>query len=346
MEKQNHERPYVLTCDLAKKVKAFERIGLKVPAVDDPFFTNFQAGLAEKIATAHLSCGHKPEVQIFPMDDLANRILAGARKLLKGNLMRNGIVVSTCTEIASGPEDLTLEVNRFVDYDGNYCPCNDEGVGIGPRPGCRSLEKQVDDIKRIADGRPVVLVQDGIFTGTTLSSVVTVLKKAQVRVEAIVVGFGFEQGVEKLKTVFDKEIVEIFDMDPMDWVSDRDFFPFVPESGKVVGHLMGNRLFPVYNQDGCSFSIPFILPFSSDMQSWASVPLSSTQAISEFCLVSAKELFARLEKENKREILIRDLVEMKPKISVPHRAGNLDFTVPETSAYNFVNKTHIEVWSE
>lgn len=346
MNQSIHERPYVLTCDLQNKVKSFERIGLNLPSGTDQFFTDFQIKLSDMIADSLSIGGRKPEVRMIAMEDMASDILSGAKKLLKGSLMRNGVIVSTCLEIASTSEDMTLAVNRIVDHCGHTYK-NDGDIKIGPRPGCLPIHRQIDNIGRIANGRPVVIVEDGIFTGGTLSRIVDMFQKARIKVAAIVVGFAFEGSIEKVKEVFDGEIVKIIDIEnPIDWMPDHDFFPFVPNSGKVVGHPMNGILLPLYSPEGYSFSIPYLMPFTSDMNSWTSIPPASVTKISDYCLSAAKEFFGKLERDNNQEITIRDLMEIRPRISFPHRAGNSEFSIPEVTAHEFLTKAHIEAWSE
>lgn len=346
MNQSIHERPYVLTCDLQNKVKSFERIGLTLPSGTDQFFTDFQTKLSGLIADSLSIGGRKPEVRIITMEDLASDILSGAKKLLKGSLMRNGVIVSTCLEIASTSEDMTLAVNRIVDHCGHTYN-HDGDIKIGPRPGCLPIHMQIDNIGKLANGRPVVIVEDGIFTGGTLSKIVDMFQKAHIKVAAIVVGFAFEGSIERVQKVFKGEIMKIIDIEnPIDWMPDHDFFPFVPNSGKVVGHPMNGMLFPLYNQEGYSFSIPYLKPFTSDMSSWTAIPPASVEQISGYCLSMAKEFFGKLERENNREITIRDLMEIRPRISFPHRAGDSEFSIPEATAHGFLTKAHTDSWAK
>lgn len=342
-----HERPYVLTCDLQNKAKLFERIGLELPENSNQFFTDFQTKLAQMIGSSLSVGGQAPEVIMIPMEDLANDILSGAKKLLKGNIMRNGVIVSTCLEIASTSEDMALAVNRIVDHHGQSYGNGTDHIKIGPRPGCLPISRQIENIGRLANGRPVIIVEDGIFTGGTLAKIMEMFQKARIKVEAIVVGFAFEGSIDRVKEVFGGEIIQIIDIkNPIDWIPDHDLFPFVPNSGKVVGHPMDGMLLPLYSPEGYSFSIPYLKPFTGDMTSLTSIPSKSTEEVSTYCLGVAKEFFEKLERKNGRDITIRDLMEIRPRISFPHRAGDSEFAVPEVTAREFINKAHIESWSK
>jgi hypothetical protein len=309
-------REYIVTHDIGRLFQCFSRapVDLKVPPQNDPLFVGFRDGLVSIIANA------LPNVNIraIAMDELSNDILASAMN--HNRTVRDAFVVSTCSEIASPRHGATLEINRLYDLSGSF-------IGLGPRPGHNSIDNQIDAIVKAANGSPIVLVEDGGFSGTTLQFVIEKFHSRCVRLSAVVVGFCFPEArqllEEYLKGInFDGELIMVQEVaKPVDWMPDHDFVPFGPNCGRVYGIRHGNASPIPYREPSAecsylSFSFPYLQPFG-DPESWASIPKSASNALSRFCLSHTIEIFREMETLNKRRLKIRDIVSTCPRTSVP-----------------------------
>lgn len=307
---------YILTCDLGSKIKALRYLDLKTPGKKDKFYKELQNGLASQIKKALQGIN----MRIIEMDDLAVEILS---KAFKRSVARSAVVVSSCTEITAAGRGYTLEINRIVDIQGNI-------VGIGARPGYPSIEEQVKGLFHILSRRPVILVEDGSFTGNTMANVVKKMRENNIQVAAIILGFAFPKALEVIRKEYEGEIVVVEEVkDIIDWMPDHDFIPFTPNCGRVFGNSMNGTAYPFYTHDGASYGIPYVMPFlSSDiMTKWTSIPKQAVEAVSKFSLECAKELFEILESLNgKRDIVIGDLIGRNPaQITIPVAIGQHKF---------------------
>ena len=317
MESHHGPQTYILVCDLARKVMSFRLVGIQTPEPSDPFFAEFRSGLKDQI----LQIAPHLDVRVIDMGELAAKILMGVQHL-DSTLLKNAFVVSTCSEIALPIQGHTLEVNRVVD---------DRGVvlGIGPRPGHPPVDHQIDGILSMAAGRPLVIVEDGSFTGSTLSYVIDRLHRKKADVIAVVAGFIFPKAMERLKDVFRGVIhtIEHFEQ-PIDWVPDHDFVPFLPGCGRIVGALIRGDAHPFYTFEGYPYSIPYLLPFAPPeaWMDWTGLTGSVQDArnFSRFCIVKSRDLFEELERLNDKHLTIRDIQDVRPRISVPFRMDGDD----------------------
>lgn len=266
------------------------------------------------------------------MEELSMQILAKAHELRK-NLLKESTVVSSCLEIASVRRGLVLEVNRIIDFRG-------EMLGIGPRPGCPPISEQIRGIKTLAADRPIIIVEDGSFSGKTLSRVLGEFKEIGVEVSAVVLGFMFPEALTLLSRHFKGELIVINEINHViDWMPDHDFFPFVPNCGRVVGVSINGGNYPFFNYDGASYSIPYVLPFSP-MRDWASLPKDFENKISLFCMQSSLEIFKLLEKMNNgKEFRIGDIVGVRPLVSIPISVRQKMLPGVDTKVRSFLHDT-------
>ncbi len=327
-EKQETKGTYILVCDLGSKIKSFRQLGIKTPEQNDPFFIEFQDELAKMISEAHPYAN----LLVMNMEELAMQILAKAHDLRKV-LVKDAVVVSSCLDIAAPRRGFVLEVNRLIDFEGNL-------LGIGSRPGCPTIDEQIMGIKTLISDRPVIVVEDGSFSGRTLSHVLKKFKEAKVKVSAVVLGFMFPNSLASLRRHFSEELIVISEINHViDWMPDHDFFPFAPNCGRVIGVSVHGENYPFFNYDGASYSVPYILPFSP-MGDWASIPKEYENKISLFCLQKALELFTLLEKMNNgKDIRIGDLIGVRPLVSVPISIRQRFFPGIDTRVRSFLHDT-------
>ena len=289
---------YVLTCDLGSKMKTLEQVGFKVPSPGDSFYKEFDAELARKIELMLPDV----EVRVIDMDALAGEILSRAAQFSGTN------VASYCSGICVGSEQ-TLQINRLVDDNG-------KAIGLGPRPGFETI-----GINSLDKALPLVLVDDGVFSGETLLAIVRQIQTVGIAVEALVVGLCFPGAKAKIRQGFQGEIVSILDIpNPLDWMPNHDFFIFSPNCGRVRGtNGSGHPVpIPVIN-NGATFSVPYLSPFidSATFEGWTSLPASGAKDFSLFCVQQTLDFFRRLEKQNKKEIRVGDLLGTLPRVSIP-----------------------------
>ncbi len=309
---------YVLTCDLGLKMKALEQIGLKVPASSDIFYKEFDRELVRRI---QLMAPGVEIVHMIDMDILAKEILSRAAQFHGAN------IVSYCNGICVG-NGQTLQINRLIDENG-------KSVGLGPRPGFKTIGVSSLDRKL-----PLVLVDDGVFSGETLLSIVRQIQAIGITVEALVVGLCFPKAKTKIQREFKGEVVAVLDIkNPLDWMPNHDFFIFSPNCGKVrgVNGLEKATSMPVVH-NGATFSVPYLLPFinGETFNDWTSLAADDANDFSLFCAQQALSFFRRLERQNKKDVHIGDLLGTFPRVSVPIGLEQKNFPPLSSRVYQFM----------
>jgi hypothetical protein len=316
---------YVITHDLGERIQSLRLLGLKTPNADDPFFTELHTKIKERIASILPTI----DVVTYSMNELVEEVWAKAIHLQEK--IQDAIVVSSCAEVANPRRGHVIEINRIANKNG-------ETIGFGPRPGNPSLSKQVSGIALMSNGNPVVLVEDGSFTGSTFECLLNQLKQKRVNVVAIVSGICFPDALSHLSDVFDGEIVVMKKVDkPYEWMPDHDFIPFAPNCGRVYGGSFGDEMLPYYTHEGLSYCFPYILPFG-DPTKWASIPKEHACSFSLLCLREALELFRMLDDMNGRQLKVSDLMGSTPRVSVPITIGNGELPNEDVSISSFLSE--------
>jgi len=322
-ESHHPRRTYILTKDLGPKVNLLGQVGIKTPPPDDPLFGDIQQELA-RLITSYFP---NDEVRVVTTKDLAGEILAEAKSRISGFDKSN--IISTCTDITAAGNGVAIEVNRIIDTAGTI-------IGLGPRPGYPSVQSQVHQLNAVFYNKKLVLVEDGTFTGGTLKRVLELLNH---RVQTVVVGIGFPSAIKAIKENYLGEVAVIEHIeDPLDWMPDHDFFPFVPNCGRIVGSHSGmgdNEGVPSLAvgrglMEGASFCMPYLRPFlnAETMSKWTNVPLEHDLPLSRFCLEAAVEIYRVLEKLNHQELYIGELMRVRPRVAMPiHQGGSPNLIV-------------------
>lgn len=303
-EAHAREGVYIITEDLGEKVEAFRHTGLTTPDSGSSFFSDIQAEIA---AAAQEALGPKAPVERIKMSDLSDEIIA----LINRTWGSDAVVVSTCPEIANPSKGIAIEINRLVNMHGKT-------LGLGPRPGHASLEDQVSRVaSRVGHERPVVLAEDGIFTGSTMIRIIKALRAANIKLVGVAAGFSFgghaDEEIGALGVRL--EVVKRYNA-LLDWVPDHDFLPFVPGCGKVLGVDMGGKYYQFYDHDHASFSMPYIKPFGP-VGEWASIPEDAINSFSRKCQKLTEELFLELDRMNGKELTIGDVIHSRQRVSIP-----------------------------
>jgi hypothetical protein len=318
---------YVITHDIGEKIAAFRRIGIKTPDPDDPFFTELGDELRNQLQHA---LGPDVTVRSVGMRNLADDILADA---YAENQKRDSLIISTCPEIAEPMHGVTLDVNRMVDIEG-------ASIGLGPRPGRPPLSEQLDLIKFRCQGRPVTLVEDGIFSGTTLEFIANLFESKGITIDSVIAGFSFSKARPMIDELEQRGItvhcVEEFG-DMLDWVPDHDFYPLVPNCGLVLGTDVVAQPSPFYSDEGACFSIPYVKPLGL-MAKWASVPEDCEDSLSKFCLASAARIYTQLGILNDGDIPLKSLIRSTQPVCLPIQLGAHELPrVGNSTAREFLN---------
>jgi hypothetical protein len=299
---------YVVTYDVASRLQSFRSDTLSVPSQNDPMFESFHLRLFELLEQA------LPGVTIntIEMSELRRKIWEQVRHRIDQS--EDVAVLSTCPEIASATtikgETLLLNINRLFNVDG-------EIIGHGPRPGFEFLEKQFDELARKIAGRPVILIEDGAFTGGTLRSVLEELHTRGIEVPTVIIGFCCTRAKALLKEVFKGELVIVNPIeDLIDWIPDHDLIPFIPNCGRVLGEKVPHSFVPIETAEGVSCAYPYILPFGK-IEEWASLPTDGAKELSRFCLDTAIGIFDWIGVQSGHAITVGELLKSNPRVSIP-----------------------------
>lgn len=325
------KKTYILARGLPYSVQQLGlATGLRVPKTSDRIFTDIDAELQRALKHAL----RLVDVQVVDMNDLGYEVLHRANNL---RATHHYNIVSTCPEIAHLTGAVaTLNVNRLVTFTGSE-------VGIGQRPGYPAMHLQVNTLVTQADGNPYVIVEDGLFSGNTMRQVIRAFEKAGAHVIMVVAGFQFpraQQAITELTTdpsvKREIEVATVYDLVPeqlVDWMPDHDFFPFVPNCGRVLGVNMGEHAIPYYNRNGTSYSIPYLSTYC-DMERWTSLPARAGTEFTRTCLGLTTQLFQEIERLNPGTSLkVGQLVECQqsnPRICMPISAGDAQDIVGHT----------------
>ncbi|HLD28610.1 MAG TPA: hypothetical protein VJB67_03265 [Patescibacteria group bacterium] len=305
---EDHHRTYILTFDLGPKIRLLRTEGLKTPDQNDPFFLELKDEIERRIQ------GFFPDATIKSVttEDLADEIMSQA--VHQKTLLREAEIVSTCLELAILRRGHSIEINRIVDQAGQI-------IGLGPRPSYPCLDEQIHSINAVSNSRPLVLVEDGSFTGSTLIHILDKLEGQRMSVAAIVIGFAFPKALEAVQARFEGEVVVVEPMEEfIDWMPDHDFFPFTPNCGRVLGMSWNGTNLPFYTHNGASYAVPYLIPFCP-MTRWTSIPEDYIYDFSMFCLQQTLKLFELIGRLSGEPVTIGQLMDVRPKISIPVPIG-------------------------
>lgn len=180
----------------------------------------------------------------------------------------------------------SLEVTRVVDDKG-------EDMGAQSRAGALPIEQQLDAIEHLIS-KEVALVDDVVFSGDVVSSVISLLQHRGISVQKVCTGIAIGEGLDKVRNVFGVEIKSVRSFNQVeDEICERDFYPGVPLSGRL---LAGSN----------NVGVPYILPFGRPGK-WASIPEQRQKDFSQFCLHQTIKLFEAIEQASGKVVRCQDL---------------------------------------
>lgn len=307
---------YILTLTLYEHLCAFKRVGLKIP--NREMVDKIEEGLTTLVKNAFTKSNSVVEVIRF--GDFCDEIVSAAKDLKVQ--MPDAVIVSTTPMIIYDAGGICIGLSRLIDIDGNM-------ISVGARAGNVSVEKQIELLSGELAGRRVIILEDGSFTGGTLCYMIDKLSQKKANVEAIIMGILFPAAKKKLASIFKGKLVCKYHFEkPFDWMPSHDFFPFIPNAGRVIGTKVGDSLIPVHLFDRSTLSKPYILPYGK-LSEWAGLPLTSLESLdfSKFCVSSTIEIFEEMERLTGKTITIADIIDTRPVTSVPVISGrrNVDF---------------------
>ena len=268
--------PYIISADTEYLMNVWgERNNLKVP--DSGFFTDFQAGCVEHIASASAFSGNDFEPIVIPHDKLASELQG-----LVSRYRQEGVVALDRAYIGDSIAR-HFEVTRAVDTDL-------ESIGMRPRPYTPAISKQIDRLVANSD-TDLTLVDDVIFSGDAIVEVSELLRAKGVQVSTVLAAIAIGEGRRKIEEagIEVKSVVEYEDV--KDEICERDFLAGVPFSGRTV-----------YQEDGSHYSAPYFAPFGLP-ERWASIDDATTaRKLSLYCIERSIELWQQVENLNKRNV--------------------------------------------
>jgi hypothetical protein len=317
----NSEKSYIITSSLLKKIRILKTsIGLTITDNDIAFCQELMNDIK-----CFMSRYFKGVNFIFiDMDELGDEIFASAVK--KRTSITGATLLSTCSEFTELHKGKSLQINRIFDRSGHK-------IGLGPRPGYPTIDEQVSQFMASFRGDSIVIIEDGAFTGTTLTYLTKRFMEAGAKIESIIIGFAFPRALESIREVYTGEIIEIQSMSNIiDWMPDHDFFPFLPNCGRVVGHSWGGVNLPLYGHDGAAFCIPYVMPFvdRDTMQAWTGIPKLYCQEFSDYFMDKAFTFFKKLEMELGEKLSVKHLLNTSPRICIPLSVNQT--TLPDVHA--------------
>lgn len=224
--------------------------------------------------------------QIFGLDNAdrvsATELRGGMRKLIRQAKLPAVSMDRVYVQTTPG-----IQVARIVDDNLNDC-------GIGLRFGELSIQEQLLNIKSKFK-EIVLLVDDVLFSGKVMVEIIESLEKMGVKVPLVVVGIAIGEGEKRVKDRTKSKVFSVrYYKEVIDEICERDFYPGVPLSGRLVS--------------GTKFETgaPYLLPFGKPHE-WASIPREKEKEFSVFCLRQTIKLWKAIEKASGKIVRCCDL---------------------------------------
>ncbi len=261
--------PYVVSADIRLLLQQWaDKRGYTLP--DNHFFTDLRGEFNDYARG------------IFPGYQMVSEVEMSTG--LSDIVNRNGLFPVSLDKVYY-PTIPGLDLNRQVDING-------QDRGIARRADTPLFVRQLKDLRDLGV-KEVALVDDVIFTGTLIGRVSDSLERMGIQVPVVCGGIGVGEGIQSLQASGKKvECVRTYTK-IVDEICERDFYPGVPQSGRLLAN------------DG-NVGLPYVLPFGNP-QKWASIPAQEEGRFSEFCLKQTKRLFEAIETFSGRSVNCEDL---------------------------------------
>jgi hypothetical protein len=265
-------------------------------------------------------CVLPPKVTADALRDIRAALFAGLRRIVAPTeliTIRESLFcanIEGMLETAKGSEDrcvvglspfchrpdAELEVTRIAVRDGDRWK---KALDMVARPKTPSLPAQLELIRTRAAGRPIVLVDDGIWSSGTILEIIRMLSAQGLEVESVVVGIVTDYG--KIRNQGLPPIFCVFrfpdaNVQVVEWICEHDFFVGTPGFGRTLGAPDSSQA------DPRGIGIPYSLP-NGDPEAWASIPPPVQREFSELCLRVSLALFEEIGRNTGAPVLVGDL---------------------------------------
>ncbi len=158
-----------------------------------------------------------------------------------------------------------------------------------PRQGSQPIDAQLDRLSQEINGRPVVVVDDGIFTGGSIRYVLGLLQERRIQIKSIVVFMG-NPAVRQVNGIDVRRVRSLDNC--IDWIDARDLT------------ILGGRPEKLSSRLSVASSRPYIAPFSDGRP--ASIEPRSLRKTSGEILGAQESFFRELETIIGKKITLRD----------------------------------------
>lgn len=195
--------------------------------------------------------------------------------------------------------DFQMEINRIVSMkDGEW-----KDLGEHSRPGFESIEQQLDRIGSRINGKSAIVVDDGCWSGGSISRVVEEFLSRNVQVEKVLVGIFIDSDNKNFSLDVPLEFVFRFPVDSIiDWICERDFLPGTPFGGRTVFTDSYGKI----NQK--SYGAYYLFGMG-DYARWASLQFEKdlVKWFTQQCIKRSIKLFKMIERLSGKLVLMSDL---------------------------------------
>jgi len=191
------------------------------------------------------------------------------------------------------------EVLEFVDGEPRY-----KHAGLHSRyVGGKNLDQQMLNLSSQFRNQEIVLIDDVIYSGNTMASIISRLRESGVKVQSVFTNVILEKAYNRLVDFDVKIIYDVIYSHVIDIVCLRDFIFGLPGGGRNV--LLNHSILT---------HAPYIFPFG-DLNNWANIPNAKTVEFSAQMLEIARQFWDMIDKEN--NILCSILMLEKPPVIWP-----------------------------
>jgi len=279
--------PYVVSEDIGLLLGPWAREH-RLTHPSEAFLRKLRGEMAEKLRS------------IFPANDI---VFVGE------NDLRQGITSLAHSPRADRPETVSLD---RVYFHGDPLLTLDTTRMIDPKLrqlsklGSRTTEPLDSQFRRIlrtlkdSAATAIQLVDDVVFSSGSITEIIQRFHAADVHVVRIVSGITIQQARQDLQSTFlgiEVDSVREYEV-VLDEICERDFYPGVPLSGRLIGE---NGI-PAVPEVGAPYLRPFGRP-----KDWASIPEPQEKEWSLFCIRQSIKLWQEVERLSGRSVHCDDL---------------------------------------
>ena len=291
--------PYVISEDLLEAFTGWSKMK-EVQIPSQKFFSDIVSEI--KVALNDIF----PNVRVICGNDLARGL---AKAYLKRVCIRNTAPLVTLDKVIlpsfewfPSSEFGYLDVTRAVDEKfETYGLISREG-GFGLAMGrSRPLQTAIAEVaaRYSNQKQKITLFDDVIFSGATISSVISTFQENGISVKEVVAAIAIGN-TDITVQVNNVPVIAVYKFDGViDEVCCRDFIVGTPFGGRTV--VLNDKARP-----GKLAYAPYLLPYGCP-EKWASIPAGKTRRLSEAMLNLSAVMWGEIERINRRKIGTNEL---------------------------------------